>query len=183
MILLILQKSGHRHGKKYEDFWSGMISKKNNNPETPHSAVKPNGSPKKHGVIKKLPTKKEQFFFDVSNLRWQPHTYHSKTTPLTREISPSALAMALERSQIHLPCRLHGRVIIFDALEMWIWVPQQNSRCYVASLTPLSGKTKHKHFSGVSCHPPKKTRIGRCWMLMSLILALFSPSLKRTHNN
>lgn len=29
-------------------------------------------------------------------------------------------AMALEGSQIHWPCRLHGRVIILDALEMWI---------------------------------------------------------------
>lgn len=34
-------------------------------------------------------------------------------------------AMALEGSQIHWPCRLHGRVIILDELEMWIWVPQQ----------------------------------------------------------
>jgi len=29
-------------------------------------------------------------------------------------------AMALEGSQIHWPCRLHGRVIILNALEMWI---------------------------------------------------------------
>ena len=83
-------------------------------------------------------------------------------------------AMALEGSQIHWPCRLHGRVIILDALEMWIWVPQQPVLRWTSFDPPVEWGNKTRMLRLLGCVVPSREKMdgshGRCWMLMLLIL-------------